>query len=340
MQNPPTSTALTFICPVAEVVRLRENRKFERLRLSRTEVRHAPSCKRQGAFTLAEILVTIAIIAVLIGLLLPAVQKVRDAAAKAKCQNNLKQLSLALQQFHDANNALPPGHRSLLNLEQMPFSGWALSISPYVEQPALYNNAWSAYSAAFFPFVNPPHTGLSTVIPILNCPSDSRVQAAQVSQRTQNLVAFTSYLGVSGRDYSTRDGVLFQDSAVNMLNITDGTSNTLMLGERPPSADFQFGWWYAGVGQQFTGSADLILGVREANLLPITSGSKCGPGNYPFRASRFDDPCGMFHYWSPHPSGANFASADASVRFINYSANPIMPALASRASGEAAALPE
>ncbi len=158
----------------------------------------------------------------------------------------------------------------------------------------------------------------------------------------QTLVAFTSYLGVSGREsVADRSGMLFQDSATRLLDATDGTSNTLLLGERPPSADFQFGWWYAGTGQKLSGSADLVLGVREPNLQPIVSGSACGPGNYPFQAARgFDDPCGMFHFWSPHPGGSNFAMADGSLRFLRYSADPIMPALATRDGGEAIAVIE
>ena len=84
----------------------------------------------------------------------------------------------------------------------------------------------------------------------------------------------------------------------------------------------------------------MVLGVREPNLLPIVSGSPCGPGNYPFvAASGFRDPCGMFHFWSPHSGGANFGFADGSVRFLAYSANEIMPALATRAGGEVVDLP-
>jgi prepilin-type processing-associated H-X9-DG protein len=84
----------------------------------------------------------------------------------------------------------------------------------------------------------------------------------------------------------------------------------------------------------------MILGVREPNRLPIRSGSPCGPGNYPFRPSRFDDPCGMLHFWSPHAGGANFAFGDGSVRFLAYTANDVMPALATRGGGEAAAVAE
>lgn len=132
--------------------------------------------------------------------------------------------------------------------------------------------------------------------------------------------------------------MLFQDSAVRFGDVSDGLSNTLLLGERPPSADLQLGWWYAGTGQLNTGSGEMILGVRDHNLLPVMSGSPCGPGAWPFQgAGGFSDPCGTFHFWSPHGGGANFAGCDGSVRFVQYSANDLLPALASRAGGEPAA---
>ncbi len=296
----------------------------------------------QSAFTLIELRVVIAIVAILIGLLLAAVQNVRAAAARLKCQNNVKQLALALHLHHDARHVFPPGHRSILQRDRMPFSGWAVSILPFIEQPALPQMAGDAYRAELIPFPPSSHAGLSTVAPLFLCPTDGRIITAQVSQRTNTLAAFTSYLGVAGRDaVKARDGMLYQDSATRLTDVPDGTSNTLVLGERPPSHDFQFGWWYAGTGQRLTGSADLVLGAREPNLQPIMSGSTCGPGNYPFRAAKgFHDPCGMFHFWSPHSGGANFAFADGSVRFLSYSADSIMPALATRAGGEAVAAPE
>ncbi|MFO0842015.1 MAG: DUF1559 domain-containing protein [Gemmataceae bacterium] len=224
-----------------------------------------PCCRshRCLAFTLIELLVVIAIIALLLGLLLGAIQHVRGMAARVNCQNNIKQLALALHLHHDTNHTLPPGYRSLLNRDRMPFSGWTLSVLPYIEQSALHSNAIEAYRRSILPFLSPPHTGISTVVPLFVCPSDGRAASPQFAPISRRMVALTCYLGTSGRDYSTRDGVLFRNSTVRLLDVTDGTSNTLMLGERPPSADFQFGWWYAGSGQRFTGSADLILGVRE-----------------------------------------------------------------------------
>jgi prepilin-type N-terminal cleavage/methylation domain-containing protein/prepilin-type processing-associated H-X9-DG protein len=296
--------------------------------------------RSRRAFTLIELLVVIAIIAILIGLLLSAVQKVRSAAARVQCQNTAKQLGLALHNFHDTRHGFPPGHRSFRHPERMRYSGWCLSVLPFLEQPAIAAQAEAAYRANPNPFA--PHPHLSTVVPAFLCPADSRVSSAQTSQVTKTVVAFTSFLGVAGTDAATtRDGVLFQDSTTRIADITDGTSNTLLLGERPPSADFQFGWWYAGAGQRLTGSADLVLGVREPNWQVITSGSTCGPGRYPFRAAGgFNDQCGMFHFWSPHSGGANFVLADGSVRFLPYSANAILPALASCAGGETATLPD
>src|SRR5437899_1379127 len=300
--------------------------------------------RNSPAFTLIELLVAIGVMAILTGLLLAAVQRVREAAARAKCQHNVRQLALALHQYHDTNGAFPTGHRplSLFASGRMPLSGWTLSILPFLEQQALYDQAVAAYWKSWLPFNNPPHTGLSTVVSVFTCPSDGRVATPQIAQRSKYLVAFTSYLGVSGLDSITaRDGMLFQSSRTGFADAVDGSSNTLLLGERPPSADFQFGWWYAGVGQRLTGSADLVLGVREPNLQPIVTGSPCGPGKYPFMpASGVNDPCGMFHFWSPHTGGANFAFADGSVRFLRYSADPIMPALATRAGGEAVSVPD
>ena len=291
-------------------------------------------------FTLIELLVVIAIIAVVMGLLLSAVQQVRASAARLKCVNNVKQLALALHLYHGDYHSLPPGHRSLAAPDRLPSSGWTLSLLPYLEQGALYQRSKADYAAQSSFFSPSPHAGLSTPVAAFACPADPRAPGPQTVPTTHEVVALTCYLGVSGKDSATRDGVLFQDSRVRFADVTDGTSHTLMLGERPASADLDFGWWYAGLGQAGTGSADIVLGVREQNLRPIVSGSPCGPGAYPFSPGGFDDPCAMFHFWSPHPGGANFAFADGSVRFLTYSADAVMPALASRAGGESVGVPD
>jgi prepilin-type N-terminal cleavage/methylation domain-containing protein/prepilin-type processing-associated H-X9-DG protein len=290
------------------------------------------------AFTLVELLVVIAIMAILIGLLLAGVQNVRAAAARLNCNSNLKQLALACHNYESTFHRLPVGHRGILNLERRTFTGWLYEILPYVEQDNIFRDGERAFGISASPFNNPPHQHIATVIRTYSCPSDQRVATPQVSTKTNNRIALTSYLGVSGLDYKSKDGVFIQDRRITFNEVTDGLSNTLMIGERPPSVDFQFGWWYAGVGQVLTGSADQILGVREHNLQPIVSGSPCGPGVYSYKERRLTDPCGMFHFWGPHPGGGQFAMADGSVRQVPYTANPIMPALASRAGGEVAGL--
>jgi prepilin-type N-terminal cleavage/methylation domain-containing protein/prepilin-type processing-associated H-X9-DG protein len=285
-------------------------------------------------FTLVELLVTFGVIAVLIALLLSAVQAARQTAARIECQSRLRQLALALHAYHDARGCFPEGHRSFASA--MPLSGWTLSVLPYLEQSALAAQAEADYRAQYFPLL-PPHPGLSVVVKAFLCPADGRVVTPQRGQRSGMLAAFTSYLGVAGLDaVEARDGVLHQGSTTRLADITDGSSNTLLLGERPPSADFQLGWWYAGTGQQLTGSADLVLGVAEPNLLPVFSGDVCGPGRYPYGpAAGLNDPCGQFHFWSPHPGGASFAFADGAVRLLPY-ATAVMADLASRSGGETA----
>ena len=297
------------------------------------------------AFTLLELLVVIAIIAVLIGLLLPAVQKVRAAAARAECQNRLKQIALAAHLHHDAKQTLPPGAIYAVGPGKRYLSGWGIELLPFLEQDAVYRQALDDYKAQPHPATPKTHRHLATVMPASLCPSDDRVRSAQLSPRDNLTVAFTSYLGVCGTNCIKGDGVLYPNSAKRFAEITDGLSNTLLYGERPPGHDFHFGWWYAGAGQLSSlappigsGAGDMINGVREPNVEPIVQGSLCGPGNYPFRASRFDDPCGVYHFWSPHPGGANFALSDRAVKFLSYEADALLPALATRAGGDVATL--
>jgi prepilin-type N-terminal cleavage/methylation domain-containing protein/prepilin-type processing-associated H-X9-DG protein len=293
--------------------------------------------KRRG-FTLVELLAVLAIIGILVALLLPAVQKTRAAAARLQCANNLKQLGLSSHHYHDNLRALPAGMRWQNGTDSMRLSSWLTQVLPFVEQQQLWDTAVGAFKLTPNPFANPPHTPFSTPVAIYGCPSDPYVAQRQFAQRSMIYVALTSYLGVSGKNWSTQDGTLFRDSAIRFADITDGNSNTLLAGERPPSPDFQFGWWYAGVGQRLTGSADMILGVEEENILS-PSVAFCSSGTYKFGPGSFNNQCDMFHFWSPHSGGANFLFADGSVRFLSYGAAPIMPALASRAGGEVVEVP-
>lgn len=289
----------------------------------------------RSAFTVIELLVVIAIVAILMGLLLSAVQRVRAAAVRTKCANNLKQLGLALHNGHDAQRRLPPGCSYENGASPQPHMSWLARMLPYVEQEAMWRESLQAYSQNTF-FETPPHFPiLKRVVPTFVCPSDNRSEAPWDFIVFQ--VAFTDYLGVWGTDHTQRDGVLYLDSRVRLTDITDGTSNTLMIGERPPSADNKLGWWYAGWGQSKDGSAEMLLGVRELNDHPRYT--DCSHGPYHFTAGKPTNNCDLFHFWSYHPGGANFAFADGSVRFLSYSADSVFPALSTRAGGEVVQIP-
>ncbi len=293
------------------------------------------ACRR--AFTLIELLVVIAIVAVLLGLLLPAVQKVRAAASRLQCTNNLKQLGLALHGYHDSRSVLPPGVTSNRRGEAFPRMTWLTRLLPFIEQDALWRLALGAYDFERVPFHNPPHIAFSIPVRGFACPDDSRTLTVQNTHRGFR-PALTSYVGVLGTSFDRSEGILSLDSRVRLTDITDGTSSTLMVGERPPSADFWYGWWYAGVGQMGTGSGDMLLGVRERNV-GGTYVAPCPRGPYHFGPGRTTEQCDLFHFWSLHAGGAHFLFADGSVHFLAYSADPLLPALATRAGGEIAELP-
>jgi prepilin-type N-terminal cleavage/methylation domain-containing protein/prepilin-type processing-associated H-X9-DG protein len=292
---------------------------------------------RRG-YTLIELLLVIAIVGVLIGLLLPAVQKVRAAAQRTQCQNNLKQIGLALHNYHDTRSALPPGVTSLQPGEPYPRMTWLTRLLPYLEQDALWRATDAAYQYQPVPYIDPPHVGFSLPVKMFSCPSDGRTFEPQGTHQGLR-AALTSYVGVLGTAYNQPDGVLFLDSRVRLTDVTDGTSNTLMVGERPPSADCWYGWWYAGYGQAGSGSGDMLLGARERNFGgPYVSG--CPRGPYHFQPGQLSEQCDLFHFWSLHSGGAHFLFVDGSVHFLSSAADPLLPALATRNGGEAVALPD
>jgi type II secretory pathway pseudopilin PulG len=177
---------------------------------------------RRTGFSLIEGLVIIGILGALMALLLPAVQKVRHSSYRVKCTNHLKQLGLALHQYHGANGVFPRGQTANDPREPYRYLGWQPRLLPFMEREELWRQTVDAFQSEPSAFRNPPHVGLSTVIPLFTCPVDARVEVAQTTRGT--LVAFTCYLGVEGLDLASRDGVLFRDSRVRLTDVSDGTS--------------------------------------------------------------------------------------------------------------------
>ena len=287
----------------------------------------------EPAFTLVELLVCIAIVSVLLGLLLPAIQKARAAVQRTTCENNLRQIGLALHGYHDSHQVLPSGVQGPLS-RPYPFMSWNAAILPYLDQNNLWNSIREAYLRDLDFLDIPPHVHRGTVVPVFACPADPR-SLSPAAKLLPVEIAFTSYLGIEGTNFRHMDGVLFLDSTIRVADVVDGTSNTLLVGERPPSADEKLGWWYAGWGQIQDGSAEMVLGVSEQNV----SYPECFRGPYRFGPGRINNQCDCFHFWSLHSGGGNFALVDGSVHFLPYSAHALIPALATRAGGEAQPVP-
>jgi type II secretory pathway pseudopilin PulG len=247
--------------------------------------------RRRWAVTLVEVLVVIAIIAVLIGLLVAAVQRVRAAANRTRCLNNLRQIGLALQNYHGVHSSFPPGVSYRDGKDFYLFMSWNTRLLPFLEQENLWAETQNAYALCPDFRYNPPHKGRATVMPVYACPADSRTLSVATLPGAR--VAFTSYLGVVGTDQSRKNGVLYIDSQVRFADIIDGTSTTLAVGERPPSADGVLaGGTPGGAEQRWLGRHG--AGVRERNIDRM--GRFRPLGLYEFGPGRVQNQCDTFHF--------------------------------------------
>lgn len=298
-----------------------------------------PESTRRG-FSLIELLVVLLVIAIVVGLLLPAVQFARESGRRTACMNNLRQQTLALLDYEAQYRVFPAGAVDYMSLTT-PCRTWMQSLLPFLGQLPVWDQANADYEASIAVPVG--HQGHYTLISTFQCPSDPDSGVLHATHHFGN-VACTNYLGVAGLDYEREDGVLHYDSRIRAADISDGLSTTLIVGERPPSPDFWYGWWYVGMRRWASGNGDCYLGVRErkypAGPDVHTEVEDCPPGPYQFEAGQRGRQCDVFHFWSHHPGGAGFAMADGSVHFIGYGANEIMPALATRNGSEVVGAPE
>ncbi len=330
---------------------------------------------RRRAFTLIELLVVIAIIAVLIGLLLPAVQQVRAAAARVKCQNNLKQLALACHNYESAFHSLPAGLER--NGPTGRKSSLFIELLPYVEQGPLYDS-WD-FNSPQNDQMTGPSARAATLIPAYMCPLDN-LEQNPVSLGGGRNGAVISYAGNGGTrsmlpQAATADGVFHMTGAlsqpkpnqkpVKFKDIIDGTSTTLLMGERthddgmwdswlgatiqpppnPPLQSLTHYGLFAPTGPH--GIADVVLSA----YVPINYNQPLGwpppsaivppPPPPPVAWSSFVDyyERRLSAFGSHHKGGANFALCDGSVRLIkNDIAFTTFQALATRAGSETVSL--
>lgn len=295
--------------------------------------------ERRG-FSLIELLVVLAVIAMLLSLLLPAMNRARETARRAQCANNLKQIGLALNNYHETANAFPPGWVSLRSpgtgADAGPGWGWSSMLLPMMEQRGVYNTI--NFSLPIEVMVN--QTPRITHLNSLACPSDPQrqrtflvVAAGGDGAKAGDPIAevgASSYVGCfgigdpsslyphdpsappPGRDAG--DGMFFRNRSIRIIDVDDGTSQTIAVGER--DASISHATWTGAV----TGSAG------GPSLVVGRAGDREGPNAVPPRPDDFG---------SRHPGGAQFLYVDGSVHFLpSRLPTPIYRALATRAGGE------
>jgi len=275
---------------------------------------------RRSGFTLIELLVVIAIIGTLVALLLPAVQAAREAARRTQCKNNLKQMGLALHNYHDVLRCFPPGY--IAGSEHItsttPGWSWAVMIMPYLE----LSNA-SHTLDTLLPIEDPANTaGAIQRLPVFLCPSDIYPDSpfALTSDPANSVVVIQttpcSYAGCVGNDSAEVDnnlvpwnGVLYRNSQISVDDITDGTSSTIVIGERA----------WAQTRGTWVGAPQGSI-IRAGSMNPFSAATATSAVGILAHAhwinNKVDSDGGLDDYASLHPGGAHFLFADGSVRFL------------------------
>lgn len=278
--------------------------------------------KRRG-FTLIELLVVIAIIAILIALLLPAVQQAREAARRTQCRNNLKQIGLALHNYHDTHRCFPSGWIGIGSTPAehshagISGAGWATMILPFVDQAPLYNQFNP--NVSIMDASNNALTG--AILTVYRCPSDPQPDFWQIENEDTGMLEPTplpiaNYVGsfgtteldgcengigvapVDGNGFCRDNGIFGQNTKIRVRDIVDGTSNTFMVGERRTNTQVSPQWYATWVGRVPEGEEAFQRILGSYDHTP----------NSP--ALHMDD------FSSNHEGGAHFIFADGHVEFV------------------------
>jgi prepilin-type N-terminal cleavage/methylation domain-containing protein len=291
------------------------------------------------AFTLIELLVVIAIIAILIGLLLPAVQKVRDAAARTQCQNNLHQMGVAMHAYAGANDSrLPAGFTSkpaTVNGDGLgPGWGWAAELLPYVEQDNLYRQINPKVD-----ILDPMHAGVRTTpLKVFRCPSDNPAggDTFEVVGESGPLgrVAFANYVAVGGTYEvsgfpDTNTGPFLRNSTHRITDVSDGTSNTLFVTERQ-SRRSPMTTWVGGVTGAHNPPLNPAFEEEGPPTFVLTQTGDVAEARTPNNKLGHVEDAN-----SNHSGGVLGLFGDGSVRFIRNSIDPFTwTGIGTRSGGE------
>jgi prepilin-type N-terminal cleavage/methylation domain-containing protein/prepilin-type processing-associated H-X9-DG protein len=303
--------------------------------------------RKRAGFTLVELLVVIAIIGILIALLLPAVQAAREAARRSQCTNNLKQIGLALHNYHDTYKTLPAGFIYRGGAGKCNY-GWNVAIFPFMEQEAFYDvldpgtiPLYVRYSASS---TQTDKDLLRQPFPALRCPTDdgpATCNSINFGGTNRFRVALTNYVascGYGGKPVKRDDsgGVFFGDSWLKLGEIYDGTSNTFAVGERCYSwgdGHYHHAATWLGVGKNDSYGANGTLRTlcRNSFILNFDYAATDPP-----HAENMGKGCA-----SRHPGGANYLLCDASVHFLSETTDKanVIQWLSLRKDGKAFAAP-